>query len=190
MVIGEPELRLRLGIGDDRPSGDADSAKVCSHAALSPEICGGATATAVAIREEAGFGDGRWAEARPHTAAALQAEPRERVEAQPQEDPPRRRRTRRRRQSQRQPKWEPFATQNPGFNEYYKVRTVETYCGSLAQYGMKHMRSLANICNAGVRKESMAEGSSSLHEDPLQLLEFSAERFQRLKHTSKQLWSE
>ncbi|XP_020099008.1 vacuolar-processing enzyme-like [Ananas comosus] len=40
------------------------------------------------------------------------------------------------------------------------VRTIETYCGSLAQYGMKHMRSLANICNAGVRKESMAEVSS------------------------------
>nr|AXQ06495.1 legumain [Vriesea carinata] len=40
------------------------------------------------------------------------------------------------------------------------VRTFETYCGSLSQYGMKHMRSLANICNAGVRKESMAEVSS------------------------------
>ncbi|XP_073008107.1 vacuolar-processing enzyme-like [Typha latifolia] len=37
------------------------------------------------------------------------------------------------------------------------VRTFETHCGSLAQYGMKHMRSLANICNAGVQKETMAE---------------------------------
>nr|CAD1841540.1 unnamed protein product [Ananas comosus var. bracteatus] len=32
MVIGEPELCLRLGIGDDRPSGDAHSAKVCRDA--------------------------------------------------------------------------------------------------------------------------------------------------------------
>ncbi|OAY75397.1 vacuolar-processing enzyme-like isoform X1 [Ananas comosus] len=37
------------------------------------------------------------------------------------------------------------------------VRTFESHCGSLSQYGMKHMRSLANICNAGVKKETMAE---------------------------------
>ncbi|CAL9765321.1 unnamed protein product [Musa acuminata subsp. burmannicoides] len=37
------------------------------------------------------------------------------------------------------------------------VRTFESHCGSLSQYGMKHMRSLANICNAGVSKETMAE---------------------------------
>ncbi|XP_072968600.1 vacuolar-processing enzyme-like [Typha angustifolia] len=36
------------------------------------------------------------------------------------------------------------------------VRSFETRCGSLAQYGMKHMRSIANICNAGVREETMA----------------------------------
>ncbi|KAJ4749898.1 Vacuolar-processing enzyme [Rhynchospora pubera] len=36
------------------------------------------------------------------------------------------------------------------------VRTFETHCGSLAQYGMKHMRSFANICNAGVNTETMA----------------------------------
>ena len=36
------------------------------------------------------------------------------------------------------------------------VRTFETHCGSLSQYGMKHMRSLANICNAGFKKETMA----------------------------------
>ncbi|XP_077210656.1 vacuolar-processing enzyme-like [Tasmannia lanceolata] len=40
------------------------------------------------------------------------------------------------------------------------VRTFETHCGSLSQYGMKHMRSVANICNAGVGKETMAEVSA------------------------------
>ncbi|CAD5189603.1 unnamed protein product [Musa acuminata subsp. malaccensis] len=40
------------------------------------------------------------------------------------------------------------------------VRAFETYCGSLSQYGMKHMRSLANICNAGIREETMAEVSA------------------------------
>ena len=40
------------------------------------------------------------------------------------------------------------------------VRTFETYCGALSQYGMKHMRSIANLCNAGIRKEQMAEASS------------------------------
>ncbi|BFG18173.1 hypothetical protein CerSpe_044470 [Prunus speciosa] len=40
------------------------------------------------------------------------------------------------------------------------VRSYETDCGSLSQYGMKHMRSLANICNAGMTKEQMAEASA------------------------------
>ncbi|XVF35368.1 hypothetical protein REPUB_Repub18cG0139600 [Reevesia pubescens] len=40
------------------------------------------------------------------------------------------------------------------------VRTFETHCGSIAQYGMKHMRSLANICNAGIQTEQMAEASA------------------------------
>ncbi|XP_020222250.2 vacuolar-processing enzyme [Cajanus cajan] len=40
------------------------------------------------------------------------------------------------------------------------VRTFETHCGSLSQYGMKHMRSFANICNAGVKNEQMAEASA------------------------------
>ncbi|PPD77939.1 hypothetical protein GOBAR_DD25139 [Gossypium barbadense] len=40
------------------------------------------------------------------------------------------------------------------------VRTFETHCGSLAQYGMKHMRSLANICNAGIETEKMGEASA------------------------------
>ncbi|KAI3454123.1 hypothetical protein Pfo_010786 [Paulownia fortunei] len=40
------------------------------------------------------------------------------------------------------------------------VRTFETHCGSLSQYGMKHMRSIANICNSGVNREQMAEASA------------------------------
>ncbi|GAB2223030.1 hypothetical protein Droror1_Dr00017165 [Drosera rotundifolia] len=40
------------------------------------------------------------------------------------------------------------------------VRTFETHCGSLSQYGMKHMRSIANICNAGITDEQMAEASA------------------------------
>ncbi|KAH6831131.1 gamma vacuolar processing enzyme [Perilla frutescens var. hirtella] len=40
------------------------------------------------------------------------------------------------------------------------VREFETHCGSLSQYGMKHMRSIANICNAGVNVEQMAEASA------------------------------
>lgn len=40
------------------------------------------------------------------------------------------------------------------------VRTFEMHCGSLSQYGMKHMRSLANICNAGIQKEQMAAASA------------------------------
>ncbi|XP_061374750.1 vacuolar-processing enzyme-like [Gastrolobium bilobum] len=40
------------------------------------------------------------------------------------------------------------------------VRTFEAHCGSLSQYGMKQMRSFANICNAGIQKEQMAEASA------------------------------
>lgn len=40
------------------------------------------------------------------------------------------------------------------------VRTFETYCGSLSQYGMKHMRSFANFCNSGIHSEQMAEASA------------------------------
>jgi legumain len=40
------------------------------------------------------------------------------------------------------------------------VRTFETHCGSLSDYGMKHMRSFANICNAGIGKEQMAEATA------------------------------
>ncbi|KDP25622.1 hypothetical protein JCGZ_20778 [Jatropha curcas] len=37
------------------------------------------------------------------------------------------------------------------------VRVFETYCGSLTQYGMKHMRAFANVCNGGVSHASMEE---------------------------------
>ncbi|XP_031482518.1 vacuolar-processing enzyme [Nymphaea colorata] len=40
------------------------------------------------------------------------------------------------------------------------VRAFEKHCGSLSQYGMKHMRSIANICNAGLRKETMEDVSA------------------------------
>ncbi|KAA3490671.1 vacuolar-processing enzyme-like [Gossypium australe] len=40
------------------------------------------------------------------------------------------------------------------------VKTFETHCGKLAQYGMKYMRSFANICNAGIQIEEMAEASA------------------------------
>ncbi|GER46288.1 vacuolar-processing enzyme [Striga asiatica] len=37
------------------------------------------------------------------------------------------------------------------------VRLFEAHCGSLTQYGMKHMRAFANICNAGVSFDRMEE---------------------------------
>lgn len=37
------------------------------------------------------------------------------------------------------------------------VRLFETYCGSLTQYGMKHMRAFANICNSGVSQALVEE---------------------------------
>ncbi|GFP88051.1 vacuolar-processing enzyme gamma-isozyme [Phtheirospermum japonicum] len=40
------------------------------------------------------------------------------------------------------------------------VRTFESHCGSLSQYGMKYTRSLANICNAGVKTKQMAKASA------------------------------
>lgn len=39
------------------------------------------------------------------------------------------------------------------------VRTFETHCGSISQYGMKHMRSFANICNTGIQMERMNEAA-------------------------------
>lgn len=40
------------------------------------------------------------------------------------------------------------------------VRTFESHCGSLSQYGMKHMRALANICNNGVSTDAMDKVSA------------------------------
>lgn len=37
------------------------------------------------------------------------------------------------------------------------VKTFERFCGSVSEYGMKHMRSFANMCNAGITKDQMAE---------------------------------
>ncbi|XP_073129424.1 LOW QUALITY PROTEIN: vacuolar-processing enzyme-like [Henckelia pumila] len=50
------------------------------------------------------------------------------------------------------------------------VRSFETHCGSLSQYGMKHMRSIANICNAGVKKEQMADASAQACTSSLPIL--------------------
>ncbi|KAL5067687.1 hypothetical protein RYX36_018574 [Vicia faba] len=38
-----------------------------------------------------------------------------------------------------------------------RVRMFEAHCGSLTQYGMKHMRAFANICNSGISEDSMEE---------------------------------
>lgn len=43
------------------------------------------------------------------------------------------------------------------FGVALQVRVFETHCGSLTQYGMKHMRAFANICNNGVSEVSMEE---------------------------------
>ncbi|XP_019156427.1 PREDICTED: vacuolar-processing enzyme beta-isozyme [Ipomoea nil] len=37
------------------------------------------------------------------------------------------------------------------------VRVFETHCGSLGQYGMKHMRAFANICNSNISEAAMEE---------------------------------
>ncbi|XP_010429610.1 PREDICTED: vacuolar-processing enzyme alpha-isozyme [Camelina sativa] len=39
------------------------------------------------------------------------------------------------------------------------VRAFERHCGSLSQYGIKHMRSIANICNAGIQMVQMEEAA-------------------------------
>ncbi|KAL8139220.1 hypothetical protein V2J09_005241 [Rumex salicifolius] len=41
------------------------------------------------------------------------------------------------------------------------VRVFEEKCGSLTQYGMKHMRALANICNHGVSLPAMEEACAT-----------------------------
>lgn len=39
------------------------------------------------------------------------------------------------------------------------VRTFESHCGSLTDYGMRHMRAFANICNAGIKPNTFSEAS-------------------------------
>ncbi|XP_066348616.1 vacuolar-processing enzyme beta-isozyme 1-like isoform X2 [Miscanthus floridulus] len=39
------------------------------------------------------------------------------------------------------------------------VRIFESQCGSLTQYGMKHMRAFANICNSRISEMKMRESS-------------------------------
>ncbi|CAL9156133.1 unnamed protein product [Musa hybrid cultivar] len=41
------------------------------------------------------------------------------------------------------------------------VRSFESHCGSLTQYGMKHMRAFANICNRGISSNAIKEASAS-----------------------------
>ena len=45
------------------------------------------------------------------------------------------------------------------------MRIFESQCGSLTQYGMKHMRAFANICNNGVSEAEMKEASISACDD-------------------------
>ncbi|GAB4837134.1 hypothetical protein Ancab_002045 [Ancistrocladus abbreviatus] len=42
-----------------------------------------------------------------------------------------------------------------------KVGIYKQHCGSLSRYGIKHMRAFANMCNAGVGKEQMAQASTN-----------------------------
>ncbi|KAH8944344.1 hypothetical protein BDL97_13G105000 [Sphagnum fallax] len=39
------------------------------------------------------------------------------------------------------------------------VHTFESHCGPLTQYGMKHMRAFANVCNAGLDATKMASAA-------------------------------
>ena len=41
------------------------------------------------------------------------------------------------------------------------MRVFESQCGSLTQYGTKHMRAFTNICNNGVSETEMKEASIS-----------------------------
>ncbi|XP_016729706.1 vacuolar-processing enzyme-like [Gossypium hirsutum] len=47
-----------------------------------------------------------------------------------------------------------------GWNLREMVTFFEIHYRKLAQYGMKHMLSFANICNAGIRTEQMVEASA------------------------------
>jgi hypothetical protein len=45
--------------------------------------------------------------------------------------------------------------------ELVQVRIFESHCGSLTQYGMKHMRAFGNICNSGTADTAMKQASIS-----------------------------
>lgn len=45
---------------------------------------------------------------------------------------------------------------------HVQVRTFEASCGPLTQYGMKHMRAFANICNAGIDTAKLSLASSKV----------------------------
>lgn len=40
------------------------------------------------------------------------------------------------------------------------VKIFEAHCGRLTSYGKKHIRGIANICNAGITSEQMASTSA------------------------------
>ena len=46
-------------------------------------------------------------------------------------------------------------------DELLQVRIFESHCGSLTQYGMKHMRAFANICNSGTPAIAVKQASIS-----------------------------
>ncbi|KAK4490980.1 hypothetical protein RD792_001701 [Penstemon davidsonii] len=41
-----------------------------------------------------------------------------------------------------------------------KVRIFESHCGKLLQYGMKHTRAMANMCNSGVKDDQMTRAAT------------------------------
>uniref|UniRef100_A0A0D9XPX8 legumain n=1 Tax=Leersia perrieri TaxID=77586 RepID=A0A0D9XPX8_9ORYZ len=47
------------------------------------------------------------------------------------------------------------------------VRTFEAHCGPLGHYGMKHMRTFANMCNAAVDHHAMANAASKACTHPV-----------------------
>ncbi|XP_010259032.1 PREDICTED: vacuolar-processing enzyme-like [Nelumbo nucifera] len=47
------------------------------------------------------------------------------------------------------------------------VRLFEYHCGSLTQYGMRHMRAFANICNSGISEDAMEAACRAACSGPL-----------------------
>ncbi|KAJ4759520.1 Vacuolar-processing enzyme [Rhynchospora pubera] len=44
------------------------------------------------------------------------------------------------------------------------VQVFESHCGSLTQYGMKHIRAFANICNHGISRDAMEDAATTVCE--------------------------